>query len=766
MRILMVAPETPENHQLARGLAAAPFGPHAVRHAGTLKEALVDLDDLRTDVLILELDPSSPTPLSPIQEVRVQQASLPILLLCDHPDHALSLEALRMGAQDVLPKDRLTADALSRASRYALERTILTRELRERDDQYRRIFESAEEGIWTLDDRDRTLVVNPKMSQLLGYGPGEMVGRSPLDFVDEESRGIAMDRLASIHRGESARLEIRLRRKDGGPFWAAVTASPSFDEDGRYRGALGFVTDLGDRREKEEALHRLAALVDSSVDAIVTLDLEGNVMGWNRAAERLYGYSEQEALGRSIRFVAPPDRQVELDGILCRIRKGESTPIYETTRKHRDGHLLAVSVQVSPVRDSRGRLIAASAIVRDISPLQKLQNEFRQAQKMEAVGRLAGGVAHDFNNLLTVINGYSQMILGRLPQDDPIRADAEEILRAGERAGALTRQLLAFSRKQILDPQVLSLNPMIRDLGKMLRRLIGEDIQLSTVLDEGLGNVKVDLGQMEQVLMNLTVNARDAMPRGGRLVIETRNVAVEKGLVGAAPAIPPGDYVLLSVTDTGVGMDKEVQSHLFEPFFTTKGIGKGTGLGLSTIYGIIRQSGGYLSVYSEVGKGSCFKIYLPNTTAPASPGRAEAPALASLRGTESILVVEDSEVIRRLTCEILTQGGYRVRSAPTAESALESLSREGFPDLLLTDLVLSGMTGLELCRQAARQNWGLKRLVMTGYTEETTVRQGLLDLQVPMLHKPFGPTDLLTAVRRALGEPVPTGAADAVRVMA
>lgn len=759
MRILLIAEDNPENARLATGVEMAPFGPHSVMHVGSLGEALIHLDDLRTDVVVLDLDTASSTPIRLIQEVRLQRSCLPILVLIDYPNPDLSLEALRQGAQDVLAKERLTPEALSRAARYALERTILTRELGERDRQYRRIVETAEEGIWTIDAQDRTVFANPKMTQLLGYSLDEMIGQSPLAFLDAEAQAIAVPKLAAVRRGEIARLEIRLRRKDGSALWTAVTANPTFNEDGRYEGALAVVTDIGDRREKEEALCRLAALVESSADAIISIDLEGTVMSWNRSAETLYGYSEKEALGRSIRFVVPPEGQVELDGILCRNRKGESTPAFETVRKHRDGHLIPVSIQISPMRNSQGKLIAAVAIVRDISAQHKLQGQFRQAQKMEAVGRLAGGVAHDFNNLLTVINGYSEMVLGRLTEEDPSRSDVEEILRAGQRAGALTRQLLAFSRKQVLSPQVTSLNPMIRTLEKMLQRLIGEDIQLSTVLQEDLGNVKVDLGQMEQVIMNLAVNARDAMPRGGRLQIETRNTVVEEGQVGTSSALPPGAYVRLSVTDTGVGMDKDIQSHLFEPFFTTKGIGKGTGLGLSTIYGIVRQSGGAITVYSEPGNGTCFKVYLPRTTASAEADSIAKCGISTLRGTETILVVEDSETIRRMTCQILEKQGYHVRSASTAEAGIESFSREGFPDLLLTDMILPGMSGSALCRNAAQQKWGIKRLLMTGYTEESVANQGMLNVGLPLLQKPFSPTELLTAVRRALGEPSPSRAA-------
>ncbi|MBV8880234.1 MAG: PAS domain S-box protein, partial [Planctomycetaceae bacterium] len=725
MNILMLAGQTPENLRLQRELRDAAFGPHTVKHVATRAEAVDELEHLGIEALVMELAPDAAAPLDELQALLSRETSVPVIALIDQAGNPLALEALRMGAQDVLAKDRLTGESLSRAARYALERTLLSRELRERDEQYRRIVETAEEGIWTIDAHDRTVFANRKMTELVGYTLEEMIGKTPLDFMDDEARAIAIPRLAAKRKGEIATFEMCYRRKDGNAVWTSITTNPTFDERGRYQGAMALVTDISERREKEEALHRLVALVESSADAIISVDLDGKVLSWNQAAGKLYGYSTKEAIGRSIRFIVPPDRQIEMDQILTRVRKGEPVPTFDTVRKHQDGHAVPVSVGISPILDARGRLVAASAIVRDISSQQKLQDQFRQAQKMEAVGRLAGGVAHDFNNLLTVICGYASLLLTRNGEATSMKEEIEEINRAGERAASLTRQLLAFSRKQVLEPQIISLNPVLKDLEKMLRRLIGEDIQLSTVLQEDLGKVKVDVGQMEQVVMNLVINARDAMPHGGRLIIETRNVVLESGTVGAALELRAGAYVVLSVSDTGVGMTKEIQSHLFEPFYTTKGVGKGTGLGLSTLYGIVRQSGGHVAVYSEPGKGSCFKIYLPNTTASAQMLPAVKPKVGTEGGTESILVVEDNEMVRKLTCEVLTRKGYRVRSVGSAEDALKSFEHDLYPDLLLTDMVLAGMNGLDLCRSAARQKCGLRRLLMTGYTEEAMLHQGV-----------------------------------------
>jgi signal transduction histidine kinase/DNA-binding response OmpR family regulator len=388
-----------------------------------------------------------------------------------------------------------------------------------------------------------------------------------------------------------------------------------------------------------------------------------------------------------------------------------------------------------------------------------LESQLRQAQKMEAVGRLAGGIAHDFNNLLTAILGYGTLLLSRLREDDHGRQNVQEILKAGERAASLTNQLLAFSRKQVLQPKVLDLNALATNLEKMLRRLIGEDIELATSLDGDLGQVRADPGQIEQVIMNLVVNSRDAMPEGGKLTFETANATLGEDYVSRHLGAKPGRYVMLAVADTGVGMDAQTQARVFEPFFTTKEAGKGTGLGLATVYGIVKQSEGYISVYSEPGQGTIFKIYLPRIDQPVETATA-GQAASVPRGTETILLVEDEEAVRRLARLILEGQGYAVIEAPSAASALAIAEQHATPiHLVLTDVVMPGMNARELSQALTRIRPSARVLFMSGYTGDTIVRHGVLEPGIAFLQKPFTPADLARKVREVLdGAPLPPGA--------
>jgi two-component system cell cycle sensor histidine kinase/response regulator CckA len=397
--------------------------------------------------------------------------------------------------------------------------------------------------------------------------------------------------------------------------------------------------------------------------------------------------------------------------------------------------------------------LAANAVenVSLIEREQAKEEQLRQSQKMEAVGKLAGGIAHDFNNLLTAITGYSELTLRDLKTDTPLYSKVTEIKKAGERAASLTRQLLAFSRKQILQPKVLDLNAVIPDMEKMLQRLIGEDVVLETVLDRSLGQVKADPGQIEQIIMNLCVNARDAMPNGGRVTIETNNVSLNQAYRNQQVSIRAGNYVMLSVSDNGCGMDAETQARIFEPFFTTKELGKGTGLGLSTVYGIVKQSEGTIWVYSEVGKGTTFKIYLPRVDeAQSFQEHANKVSLAS-RGHETILIVEDEEIVLTLSTEILEKDGYRVLAAANGREGLRLCQEfDGPIDLLITDVVMPGMSGRELAELAANIRPDMHVLYMSGFTDDAIVRHGVLDDGVFFIQKPFSPDSLAIKTRSVL----------------
>jgi PAS domain S-box-containing protein len=444
----------------------------------------------------------------------------------------------------------------------------------------------------------------------------------------------------------------------------------------------------------------------------------------------------------------------------CTIEKTKQSGqpvVLEHTHYDAHGNARYVEIHASPIFDSQGKIVQVIESTIDITERRSMEAQLLQSQKMEAVGRLAGGVAHDFNNVLTAIMGYSELALDALPEDHPEHNHIEEIRNAGERAAALTRQLLAFSRKQIFQPEVLCLNEVVDGMAKMLRRMIPEDVELVTVLDPALERVMLDPMQVEQILMNLAVNARDAMPKGGKLTVETANVELDVAYTKSHPEVQPGNYVMLAVSDTGCGMDRETQAHIFEPFFTTKEKSKGTGLGLSTVYGIVKQSGGSIFVYSEPGKGTAFKIYLPRAEeAPGERGPAaeKRPGPALPQGTETVLVAEDDETIRRMIYEILQYSGYAALEAGRGEEALRLAGEHAGPiHLLITDMVMPGMGGRDLAGRLAALRPGVRVLYVSGYTDDAIVRHGVLEPGLAFLQKPFKPEALLLKVRETLDAP-------------
>ncbi|MDB5311097.1 MAG: sensor histidine kinase [Gemmataceae bacterium] len=507
-------------------------------------------------------------------------------------------------------------------------------------------------------------------------------------------------------------------------------------------------------RRAEEAARaseaRFRAIIESSDTAIVSTGPDWVVESWNPAAERLFGYTPGEMVGRSILDLVPADQHQEARRMLERVQAGERVPPYEAVRVRNDGRPVHVAVNPWSVRDAGGRFLSLAAVYTDLTEKRRLEEHLRQAQKLDALGRLAGGVAHDFNNLLTVINGYSELLLELFPGGDPRRGLAEDIHNAGERAAGLTRQLLAFGRKAVVAPQVLDLNDLVGNMERMLRRLIGEDIDLAVRLQPGLGFVRADPGQVEQVVMNLCVNARDAMPGGGKLTIETRVVELVEGYAAGRADVRPGSYVLLAVTDTGVGMTPDVLEHVFEPFFTTKEVGRGTGLGLATVYGIVQQAGGHVGVSSEPGQGTTFTVSLPRADELAT-GRPESPPSPAARGSETVLLVEDEEAVRALARVVLQQAGYTVLDAWAGDEAVRVAGQ--YPDpihLLVTDVVMPGMGGRELADRLLLSRPGMGVLYMSGYTDDAVVRNGVLGEVVRFLQKPFTTTGLTRAVRDAL----------------
>ncbi|HEY1339642.1 MAG TPA: PAS domain S-box protein, partial [Bryobacteraceae bacterium] len=490
------------------------------------------------------------------------------------------------------------------------------------------------------------------------------------------------------------------------------------------------------------------AVIQSSPLAIWASDPDGIVTFWNPAAERIFGWTEMEVIGKPLPVI-PDDQQAEFREWLERYRRGETLQAVERKRKRKDGTLIDVSIYTAPLRDASGNITGTIAIDSDITQQNLLEEQFRQSQKLEAVGRLAGGVAHDFNNLLTVIIGYVEMLMADAKDSADLMDYAQEIKQAATRASALTAQLLAFSRRQISQPRILDLNEVVTHSTKLLRRVIGEDIEIITRLDPQLSHVKLDPIHIDQLLMNLVVNARDAMSGGGKLIIETANTTLDENYLGRHIGVKPGPYVMLAVSDTGAGMTQETKSRLFEPFFTTKEAGKGTGLGLSIVYGIVKQNGGDINVYSELGKGTSFKIYLPMAGAAAEAWKSEAP-LGDLRGSETILLCEDETVIRRLVQSMLAKQGYTVLEAETPEKALEMARQPQAIDLLLTDLVMPKMSGFELAHAVREIRPEIKLLYMSGYTDQRITGTWTMAPDTPFLQKPFTAALLAQRLRETL----------------
>ncbi len=760
--------------------------------------------------------------------------------------------------------------------------------LRESEERYRRIVETANEGIGTIDTGGKITFVNRRLSEMLGYAAGELLGKLSSDLEPLAARTNAEARAQRSRRGISEENEVAFVRKDGSQVWTLLKTSPIRDTDGTYVGTLAMMTDRTHHKQAEEARHLAVEAVRTSeaefrllaeampqivwitrpdggnvyfnrrwmdytgltleeslgdgwtkpfhpddkplawqawqnatatggtysvecrlrgadetyrwwlIRSVPVKDARGNILKWFGTCTDIDVLKQGEArlresegllriAGRAARLggwsVSLPDLGVIWSDEVCAIHEmppstvpsvAETIAAYapefrETLREKfeacvRDGTPYDVESQIitatkrrvwvrtigNAERDSSGAITGLRGAFQDIDDRRKLQDQFRQAQKMEAVGRLAAGVAHDFNNLLSVVLSYSELAIDGLKPGDPLRGDIEEIRNAGNRATGLTRQLLAFSRQQVLEPRVIDLSEVVGAMKPMLRRLLGEDIDLTVLSPNPLGCVLVDPSQVEQVVMNLAVNARDAMPDGGKLTIETSNIWVDGAFVGKPADVLPGHFVMLAVTDSGVGMTEATRARVFEPFFTTKAKGKGTGLGLATVFGIVQQSGGYVGLYSEPAHGTAFKVYLPRTDRVAVASGSDRPP-TRVDGSETILLVEDEEQVRTVACAILRRHGYNVlETSNGGEAYLVSTDFPAKIDLLLTDVVMPRMSGRRLAEQLAPQRPKMRVLFASGYTDDAIIHHGVLDAGVAFLQKPFTPQALLRKVRDVL----------------
>ena len=699
-----------------------------------------------------------------------RRPEVPLVVVTGSINEETAAECIKRGAVDYVIKEHLVR--LPTAVRSALEGARLQKEAesaRERQAREHALLQAVLDSTGTVlvavDREMRYLMFNRRYAEKLRelYGTEPAVGGTALDsFPPGPERDTIVECVERTLSGESvAAWPLRVPEGDSHRAFV-VTLSPLRAEDGAVSGAVAVAQDRTESLRDETRLRQLVQTVDQSPASIVITDTEGRIEYVNPAFERITGFAAAEAIGQNTRILKSGRMGVELYRDLWEtIRSGREWR-GELQNRKKNGDLYWEQASIAPVRDARGRITHFIATKEDITDRKEAHELLRErdlqlagARKMEAVGRLAGGVAHDFNNLLSVIHGQAERLLAASDPGAPGRDRVQQILWSAERAATLTRQLLAFSRRQVLEPRVLRLDRVVEEARDMVGRVIGEDIELVVGVPRELGHVRADPGQVVQILLNLAVNARDAMPRGGSLTVEFADVTLDERHAASHRPMTPGRYVMMAVTDTGTGMDTKTLSRLFEPFFTTKPAGRGTGLGLATVYGIVKQSGGFIWAYSEPERGTTFKVYLPRVDAPldAATAAAKTPLPEPTRRGARILLVEDDAGVRDLVAEILLARGYAVEVAAHPREALELVERSpGRLDLLLTDVIMPGMSGRDLARALLERQPDLRVLYVSGYAGEAVTRVGGLEPGQRFLQKPFSERDLLRHVAEALRE--------------
>jgi PAS domain S-box-containing protein len=731
---------------------------YAVLSAATADEALQRLKQNAVGLILL--DPRGDlNGLGFCARLQAEGHDVPVVLANGARHDVTVIKSLKARVGDRGATSTNGLDHLPAAIDHVLQERRAESQLAESEAHLAAIIHSAKDAIIIVGPDRRITLFNPAAEQMFRCPAGTALGQPLSRFIPKEFVTASADRIdgptpASISLTELIRAGSRGIRADGEEF--PLEASFSRAEVGRRRFHTVVVRDITQRRLAEEALCRsemqFHQIWDKSRDGMRLTDAKGAIRLVNDAFCKLVGKPRDALEGQPLSTIYARHSKVQiLEEYRQRFASRTIEPHLTTEIALWDGKKVHFELSNSFLELPGERPLLLS-VIRDITGRISLEEQLRQSQKMEAVGRLAGGVAHDFNNMLTVITGHCEILLSRFASTEPLRESIREVRKAGERAASLTRQLLAFSRKQLLAPQVVDLNVLITEMEKMLRRLIGEDIDFATVLDANLGTVRVDPGQIEQVLMNLVVNARDAMPKGGHLTIETRNVELDEHYAKERPEVQSGSYAMIAVTDTGTGMDAEIKTRIFEPFFTTKEVGRGTGLGLSTALGIVKQSGGHIEVYSELSRGTTFKVYIPRTEGAVAPSKTFPNLLGASKGTETILLAEDDDSVRSLVSLSLRSYGYTVLEAQDGDEALKVCQQhDSAIDLLVTDVVMPRLSGRELAALLMPLRPKMKVLFLSGYTDEAISRHGILEAGVPFLQKPFTPGILARKVREALG---------------
>lgn len=756
IRLLVVEDNTEDFFSLQKILAGISHSWFEIDRVDSYSDALRYLEENNHDICLLDFHLEGFDGLEFLKGTLQNLSNVPIIFLTDQGDEGVDLETLQLGAADFLHKNRIDPQTLEKSIRYALER----RKAEENRMRLSSIVESSNDAIYTLSLEGVILSWNPGAKKIYGYAPEEIGGRDFAVLIPEGRQGEIPLILDSARKGQAvADFVTTHKNKNGREIPLSLSLSPIKDYQDRVARVSVIARDVTERKKVEEVQAQLAAILQQTPDAVIGCDMDGSIFSWNRGAESMFGHSFEEIVGKKDAFLAPLDRAHESQELMEIVLSGENISNFETVRTKKGGDLIDVSITMSPVKDSRGRIIGYSAIHRDIterkkaeSSLKRHEEQLRQIEKMNAIGRLAGGVAHDFNNLLSVIGGNAEFLLSSLEEKDPKREELSEIQKAVKRGADLTKQLLVFGQKQVSQPQPVNLNELSAEMNKMLKRLLDANVDLAIIQDGNLRPVLADPGQVQQIILNLVLNARDAMPKGGNLIVETKQVQSVELEKEAKTSLPPGEYARLSVTDTGTGMTPEIQKHIFEPFFTTKA-GKGTGLGLATVYSLVHKWSGHIFVHSSQGMGTTFTVYFPSLSE--APAQAPKPRQMDLipQGSETVLVSEDEAPVRRVLVRTLEKYGYRVLEAENGLQALQKAWGYAEPiQLLLTDTVMPKMNGKELADELKKTRPNIKVVFISGYPKEILSQQGVLDTGIHLIQKPFDLEDLARQVRKVLDE--------------
>lgn len=725
----------------------------------SLAEALKEIAQKKYYLILSDLGLPDSQGLETAYSIIATASDTPIIILTGQHDDQIALEAIKTGVQDYLLKNTVTTELLGRAIRYAVERKRAEKELRSRENLFNKVFEILPVGLWITDKTGKLIRVNRAGVKIWGeerlvgqpdYGVYKAVRLPSREEIKPDDWALAH----TINKGMTIlEEELEIDAFDGQKKSILNYTAPVLDDNGKLEAALVVNVDITQRKRADAERERLMTAIDQMGETVCITDPAGMIQYVNPVFETVTGYTREEVMGQNMRILKSGKQDAAFYRDLYETIFGGRTWKGRMVNKKKDGTFYTEEATISPVCDAAGRVLNFVAVKRDITEHLHLMAQFQQAQKLESVGRLAGGVAHDYNNMVSVILGFTELAMGKVDPAQPIHDDLTEVLNAAIRTREITRQLLAFARSQTIAPEVLDLNDVIGGMLKMLRRLIGEDIDLAWLPSSGLWSVKMDPTQIDQILANLCVNARDAISDVGKVTIETHNITFDADYCAHHAEFLPGEYVLMAISDGGCGMDTATLDQIFEPFFTTKGRGKGTGLGLSTVYGIVKQNKGFINVYSEPGKGTTFRIYLPRHVGRALEARVKNEnGIPPGRG-ELVLLVEDEPSILKMSRRMLESLGYTVLAASAPDEAIRlAVRHEGEIHVLMTDVVMPGMNGRDLSERIREIRPTIKCLFMSGYTANVIAHRGVLDEGVQFIQKPFSKNDLSVKFREILDD--------------